>query len=203
MSGGDRSRRQAMIFGAGALAVAGGLGFAVRGLVGGAEDDFGALGRGIDDVVLTSSSGEVVRWGDRRGAPRAVFFGFTNCPVICPVTVYELTAAADQIGDLAADLRIDFVTVDPERDTPDTLRAYFQGFGPRVTGFTGMQGALGRIMRAFEVTATRVEADRGGYSYDHTATAFLVDQAGRVRDGVAFGTEPAIIAARMRALLNY
>lgn len=165
-------------------------------------NEFSALGRGIDDLVLNSSSGEEVRWRSLRGAPRALFFGFTHCPVICPVTIYELTAAADRLGAAAEDLRIDFVTVDPERDTPDRMREYFSGFGPKVTGFTGAADTLARLQTAFEITARRVPLERGDYTMDHTATVFLRNRAGRVEDVIAYGSEQDVIDARLSALLS-
>lgn len=166
------------------------------------EGEFADLGRGVDDVVLTSSTGDDVHWRDLRGAPRAVFFGFTHCPVICPVTIYELTASAERLGAAAEDLRVEFITVDPDRDTPDRMREYFSGFGPKVTGFTGAPDALIRINAAFEITATRVPGENGAYSMDHTATVFLLDRAGRVRDGIMYGAEQAVIDTRLGALLS-
>ncbi|MEQ1819921.1 MAG: SCO family protein [Terricaulis sp.] len=165
-------------------------------------NEFSGLGRGIDNLVLNSSSGEDVRWRSLNGAPRALFFGFTNCPVICPVTIYELTAAAERLGAVAEDLRIDFVTVDPERDTPERMREYFSGFGPKVTGFTGAEDALGRLRTAFEITARRVPLEHGDYTMDHTATVFLRNRAGRVEDVIAYGSEQDVIDARLNTLLN-
>jgi len=167
-----------------------------------ATGEFADLGRGLDRVVLTNSAGEDVRWRDLRGAPRAVFFGFTNCPVICPVTIYELTASADRIGAPANDLRIDFITVDPERDTPERMREYFSGFGPKVMGFTGTPEALAVINEAFEVTATRVPLERGGFTIDHTATVFLINRAGGVEDVLMYGAEQDVIDERLRALVS-
>lgn len=164
--------------------------------------EYDSLGRGLDDIVLTSSNGDEVRWRTLIGAPRALFFGFTNCPVICPVTIYELTAAADRIGAAADTLRIDFVTVDPERDTPDRMREYFSGFGPKVTGFTGAEDALARLRTSYEITASRVPLERGGFTYDHTATVFLIAKSGRVADVIAYGSEPDVIDARLRAIVS-
>lgn len=164
--------------------------------------EFDDLGRGLNNLALTNSAGERVRWRDLAGAPRALFFGFTNCPVICPVTIYELTAAAERVGAQAEDLRIDFVTVDPERDTPERMREYFAGFGPKVTGFTGAPEELARLYQAFEITATRVPLERGGFTIDHTATVFLIDRAGRVEDVIAYGSEQDVIDTRIRALVT-
>lgn len=166
------------------------------------EGEFADIGRGINDVVLTSSAGEQVRWRDLAGAPRAVFFGFTHCPVICPVTIYELTASAERIGAPADDLRIEFITVDPDRDTPERLREYFSGFGPKVTGYTGDADALNRVNAAFEITATRVPGENGEYSMDHTATVFLIDRQGRVQDVIMYGAEQDVMDIRLRALLS-
>jgi protein SCO1 len=197
-SGGDRLTRRRLLTAAGALALAASAGACEQA----ADNEFSDLGRGIDNVVLTSSVGDEVRWGTLRGAPRAVFFGFTHCPVICPVTVYELTAAADRLGSVADDLRIQFVTVDPERDTPERMRTYFSGFGPKVTGYTGSADMLERVTRAFEVTATRVATDNGSYTIDHTATVFLIDRAGRVADVLAYGAEQDVIDTRVGALVS-
>lgn len=194
MSGGERlSRRSVLSGGAGALLAA---------CAPAQPSEFADLARGIDDVVLSSSGGEQVRWRDLRGTPRALFFGFTHCPVICPVTIYELTAAAERLGAEADPLRIDFVTVDPERDTAERMRTYFSGFGPKVTGFTGAPEMLTRINAAFEITATRVPLENGAYTMDHTATVFLIDRASRVADVIAYGSEQSVIDERLGALLR-
>lgn len=166
------------------------------------NDGYAHLGRNLDDVTLTNTAGAEVRWGSLRGAPRALFFGFTHCPVICPVTIYELAAAADRIGEAATDLRIDFITVDPERDTPERMNAYFSGFGPRVTGFTGAPEDLRRVTSAYEIAAQRVAIENGSYTMDHTATVFLIGRSGRVEDVIAYGSESDVIDERMRALLS-
>jgi protein SCO1/2 len=195
MSGGEVLTRRRLLVLTGATAIAAGCAPAESG-------EFANLGRGLNDLVLASSSGDEVRWRDLTGAPRALFFGFTNCPVICPVTIYELSAAAERIGAPADDLRIDFVTVDPERDTPERMREYFSGFGPKVTGFTGSAESLAQLNRSFEITATRVPLERGGYTMDHTATVFLINRAGRVEDVIAYGSEQDVIDARIGALVT-
>lgn len=194
MSGGDVFTRRRLLE-LGAAALAGGCAPAQSG-------EFAGLGRDLDNLVLTSSAGARIRWRDLTSAPRALFFGFTNCPVICPVTIYELTASADRIGAAASDLRIDFVTVDPERDTPERMREYFSGFGPKVTGFTGSEEELRRLRTAFEITATRVSLERGGFTIDHTATVFLLNRTGQVEDVIAYGSEQDVIDTRIRALVT-
>jgi protein SCO1/2 len=139
-----------------------------------------------------------VRWGDLKGRPRALFFGFTHCPVICPVTVFELTDALKQIG--SPPIAIEFITVDPERDTPARLKQYLSSFGPGVRGFTGAPESIARIARHFEVVYRRTPLDNGGYTMDHTATVFLLDAAGAQRDVVAYGSPPELVQTRLRAL---
>lgn len=155
-------------------------------------------GANADGVVLLTDTGEEVRWDSLKGRPRAVFFGFTHCPVICPVTVWELNDAIDKIG--GPDIAIEFVTVDPERDTPARLHEYLSGFGERVHGFTGTPEAIARVARAFDVTYRKTPLERGDYTMDHTPTVFLLDAAGRQADVVAYGSPPEVMQARLRAL---
>ncbi|ANP45724.1 SCO family protein [Candidatus Viadribacter manganicus] len=172
------------------------------GACGGQTSELSALGRGIDDVLLTSSGGEDLAWRSLRGRPRALFFGFTHCPEICPVTIYELTASAERLGPPGAALRIDFVTVDPERDTPERMASYFSGFGPNVTGFTGSEAALGRLRAAFDITATRTPLASGDYTMDHTATVFLLDRGAIVRDVIAYGSTQTLIDERLGSVIG-
>ena len=169
-----------------------------------ADDGLAGLGEGIDDVTLLNQDGQAVRWGDLRGGPRALFFGFTHCPVICPVTVWELNHAMDKIGAPAASLAIEFVTIDPERDTPARLRDYFSGFAGRVHGYSGTPEAIAQIAGGFEIIYNRTapEGEAGDYSMDHTTTVFLIDGAGKVADVIGYGSPPELIEARLRALVG-
>jgi protein SCO1/2 len=196
--GGERFTRRGLLAGGAAGLVA----FGVSACAPVPTNEFANLGRGLEDVMLASSAGASVRWGDLAGAPRALFFGFTRCPVICPVTIYELTAAADRIGEPVVELRIDFVTVDPDRDTPERMAQYFGGFGPKVTGFTGSEEALARLREAFDVSAARVPLDSGDYTMDHTATVFLIGRNGRVADVIAYGAAQDVLDQRLRALVS-
>lgn len=165
-------------------------------------DEFSGLGAGLDSVALVSNTGEQVRWSELKGKPRVVFFGFTHCPVICPVTVWELNDAMDKIGPPAAAISIEFVTIDPERDTPERLQAYFSGFGGRVHGYSGTPEAIAQIAGGFEIVYRRTALEGEDYSMDHTATVFLIDRAGRVVDVIAYGSPPEVIEARLRALVG-
>jgi protein SCO1 len=163
--------------------------------------DDSELGVGLDDVALLDEAGARVRWGDLKGKPRALFFGFTHCPVICPVTVFELNDALDRIGAPAADVAIDFVSIDPERDTPERLREYFSGFGERIHGYTGTPEAIARIAESYEIIYRRAALEGDDYTMDHTTTVFLLNPAGDVVDVVAYGSPAELIEQRLRALV--
>ncbi len=136
-----------------------------------------------------------------KGKPRALFFGFTHCPVICPVTVFELNDAMDKIGEPAADIVIDFVTIDPERDTPTRLREYFSGFGPRVQAYTGTPQAIARIADGYEIIYSRSALEGGDYTMDHTTTVFLINPEGEMVDVIGYGSPADVIEQRLRALV--
>lgn len=160
------------------------------------------LGKGVDEVVLTTDAGVQVRWRELNGKPRAVFFGFTHCPVICPVTVYEIDAALAKIGKPADNVQVIFVSLDPARDTPAVLKNYFSGFNGRVRALTGTAQSTARVAKAFEVDYDRVPLTGKDYTLDHTAAVFLVDEAGAVTDTVAYGAGPDVMADRLRRLLK-
>ena len=161
-----------------------------------------ALGRAVDDVKLIDDSGKPIAWKDLNGRPRAVFFGFTHCPVICPVTVYEIDAALEKIGKPADRVQVVFVTLDPERDTPKAMKEYFSGFNGRVRALTGAEPAIARLAKAFEVEHQRVPLKGNDYTLDHTAAVFLLNAKGEVVDTVAYGAGPDIMTERLKRLLK-
>lgn len=163
--------------------------------------DFAALARGIDALELETHAGGRIAWGALNGRPRAVFFGFTHCPEICPVTIWQLGAALQQLGLPRNALRLDFVSVDPERDTPQRLGEYLQSFDANVLGLHADAPTLERLTRSFEVSYERRERDGGAYSIDHTATVFLLNSRGQVVDVIAYGSPPDVVGERLRALL--
>lgn len=165
-------------------------------------NEFTKLGRGIGDVVLTDQAGRAVAWKTLAGRPLAVFFGFTKCPVICPVTVWELDAALAKIGKPGDAVQVVFVTLDPERDTPEAMKSYFASFGARVRAFTGAMVDIDRIAKAFEVVRERVALDGGDYTLDHTAAVFLIDAKGAVADTIAYGTPQDVMVKRLESLIG-
>lgn len=167
-----------------------------------AEKALGKLGRGVDGIALKGVDGKVVRLRDFDGAPRVLFFGFTRCPVVCPVTVWELDAALESIGASAKDVGIVFITLDPARDTPAVMQNYFSGFKGRVTPLTAPLPVIKRMAKAYDVRFERVDTGKGDYSIDHTALAFLVNAEGRVVDTIAFGASRDVSVTRLKALIQ-
>jgi protein SCO1/2 len=164
-------------------------------------DDLAKLGRGIEGVVLTDQAGVKVTWQALAGRPRAVFFGFTKCPVICPVTIWELDAALAKIGKAADAVQVVFVTLDPERDTPEAMKSYFSSFGGRVRALTGPMADIDRVAKAFDVVRERVALQDGDYTVDHTAAVFLLGKNGAVVDTLAYGTPQDVIVKRLKDLI--
>lgn len=164
--------------------------------------DLRHLGVGARDVTVLNLSGEPVLWGALSGRPRAVFFGFTHCAVVCPVTVWELNHAIEAIGSDADAVTIQFVTLDPERDTPAALAKYFSSFDGRIDAYSGARDQIDRLVRAYEVSHRRVDEPGGQYSIDHTATIFLLNARGDVVDVIAYGTPSDVLQTRLRSLLR-
>ena len=161
------------------------------------------LGQGIGTIELTDTAGKSVQWDQLNGKPRVLFFGFTHCPVVCPVTVWELDAALNEIGAPAADLKINFVTLDPKRDTPAVLAKYFSGFKGRVIPLSGTDENIAHIAKAYDIHFEKVDTGKGEYTLDHTAIAFLINARGHVVDTLAFGASRELSVTRLKDLLAH
>jgi len=152
-------------------------------------------------VPLVDEDGRPLTWGALNGAPRAVFFGFTRCPEVCPTTVAALSAAIERLGPKARNLRVDFVSLDPVRDTPDLLKAYFSSFGARFRGYTGTEANIARLARAYQVSYEHVPTSGGDYTLNHTAIVYLVNARGQVVDLLTYNTPPDRAVAQLQRLV--
>ncbi len=133
------------------------------------------------------------------GKPFVLFFGFTHCPEVCPTTLYELTGWFETLGDEAKDVGGFFVSVDPERDTPDVLKDYLSSF-PRITGLTGNPDEIEKLTSAWKIYAKKVPLDGGGYTMDHTASIFLVKADGSLMGTISYGESPETALAKLKRL---
>ena len=120
-----------------------------------------------------------------KGAPTLVYFGYTHCPDVCPVTLLQLAQVVK--SGVVPGLRVVFISVDPARDTPTQLAQYVHAFDPDFIGLTGSAAQLASIAHRFGVAYLRVDLPGGDYSMDHSSTVFLMDARGH---NVAVFTAP-------------
>ena len=128
---------------------------------------------------LIDQNGKTVTDADFRGRPFLVFFGFTHCPDICPTTLFEVSEVFNRLGPDAEKVTALFVTVDPERDTPEKLKLYLSSFHPRISALGGTNEQVEAIKKAYFVFAKKVPLEGGGYTMDHTSIVYLMDKQGK------------------------
>jgi protein SCO1/2 len=137
------------------------------------------------EFQLVDQNGAPVTEAILRGRPTALFFGFTHCPDVCPTTLFEMANWIETLGEKADEMGFVFVTVDPERDTPEIMRDYVGAFSERIIGVTGDPGAVAAMLKEFHIYARKTPLDGGGYTMDHTATVFLLDAEGRLEGTIS------------------
>ena len=128
--------------------------------------------------ALTTPDGKTLTDKELRGAPFLVFFGFTHCPDICPTKLFEISEMLRAAGPKGEKLRALFISVDPARDTPETLKSYLGSFDPRIVGLTGDQAAIDATVKAYRAYAKKVPLKDGDYTMDHTALVYLMGKDG-------------------------
>jgi protein SCO1/2 len=153
--------------------------------------------------TLTDHTGKRVTDADFRGRNLLVFFGFTYCPDICPSGLAVITAALNALGPAAANITPVFVTIDPERDTPEKMAVYIQSFHPRLVGLTGTPAEIAAIIKAYRVYAKKVPDERNPASYtmDHSSIAYLMGPDGAFKTFFPELTKPDALAAQLRSAL--
>jgi protein SCO1/2 len=140
------------------------------------EDPATAIG---GTYALVAHDGRRVTPESVRGKPHLVFFGFTHCPDVCPTTLFQMSEVLAAAGGRGRDLRALFVTVDPERDTPEALKSYLGSFDDRILGLTGERPEVDAAIRSFRAFARKVPTKDGDYTMEHTSTVYLMDRRGR------------------------
>jgi protein SCO1/2 len=131
---------------------------------------------------LTDDNGHAVDGKDYRGKVAILYFGYTHCPDVCPLTLTRLHVAMQRLGTLADDVRILFVSVDPARDTPQVMHAYVNAFDPRAVGLTGSDKQIEGMAKRYRSAYSRGAAkDDGGYDMNHSSAIYIFDADGRAR----------------------
>jgi protein SCO1 len=154
------------------------------------------------DFQLPDTEGKVRSLHDFRGKAVVVFFGFTQCPDVCPTTLAEIAQAKQLLGPDGAKVQGIFVTVDPERDTPEVLKAYMANFGPDFIALRGSPEQLAAVAKDFKVYYKKVEGKTpGSYTMDHSAASFVYDPQGRLRLYSRYGSGPQALANDIKQLL--
>jgi protein SCO1 len=151
--------------------------------------------------VLTDQDGQRITEQSLVKKPSAIFFGFTSCPDICPSTLLELTNWLQALGNDADKLNVVFVSVDSEHDTPEQMKLYLSSFDPHIRGFTGTADQIKKIAGEYRVYYKRVPLEGGGYTYDHSATVYLMDKDGRFVGLVTYKEPEASALTKLRALI--
>ncbi len=155
------------------------------------------------DFELIDQNGQPFRLSEQRGDVVLIFFGYTNCPDVCPVTLSEYKRIKEELGEQAGRVRFVFITVDPERDTTERLKGYVESFDPSFIGLTGDSESLEQVFKAYGVYYERRDVgSAAGYLVDHTARTYLIDPQGNWRLNYPFGMETSKISADIQHLLN-
>ena len=160
-------------------------------LIGGPFTLVGKDGKPVSDQVF-------------RGKYMLVFFGFTHCPDICPAELQVMSAALDELGPKANEVIPIFITLDPERDTPQLVSDYVMNFGPRFVGLTGTPEAVAQAAKVYRVVYSKFQeegAKPGDYSIDHSALVYLMGKDGEYLTHFAYGTPAAKMAETLRRYL--
>jgi protein SCO1/2 len=155
------------------------------------------------DFDLTDHTGRRRTLADFRGKVVTVFFGYTQCPDVCPTTLAEMAEVMKLLGERAADVQVLFVTIDPERDTQALLANYVPAFDPRFLGLYGDAAATEKVAKEFKVFYQKVPGSAPGvYTMDHTAGSYVFDRQGRLRLFVKHGQGAEPLAQDIRVLLD-
>lgn len=190
-------RRSILLFAGACIAIAAALAIvtvvAVSGRDRAASGQIASTGQPLvgGDFQLTNQDGQPVDQTMLDGKWSLVFFGFTYCPEFCPTTLAELAAVQQRLGDKAENLQIVFVSVDPERDTPQQMKDYLssEGFPKGTIGLTGTPEQVAQAARAYRAYYEKV-GEGEGYTMNHSLTVYLMGPDGEFRTAVAYGLGP-------------
>lgn len=153
------------------------------------------------ELSLTDHNGKPRTLADFKGKVVILFFGFTQCPEICPSTLGASAAAMNLLGEDAGKVQVLFVTLDPARDTPEVLSKYAPAFHPSFLGLYGDEAAIAAAAKEFKVFFQKQPGSDGNYSIDHTAASYAIDPQGRLRLYMKHGETPEQMAADIKFLL--
>lgn len=136
-----------------------------------------------------------------KGSPSLVYFGYTHCPEVCPTTLFEVAGWLKALGPEGEKLKAYFFTVDPERDTPQVMRSYVTAFTDRITGITGSNQEMQKVIDGWMVFAAKLPSSDGDYHMSHTTSLLLIGADGRLKGMVPYGLPEDEALSKIRASL--
>jgi protein SCO1/2 len=154
------------------------------------------------DFTLTNQDNQRFSLQDVRGRPVLMFFGYTSCPDMCPMTMSRITGALSRVGTPASEVVTLFVSVDPKRDSPAVLKEYVRSFGTPLIGLTGTDEEVARVASAYHASYEIVQTGTPNYLVNHTSAIFLIDRQGRLRQFFKFDEKPDTLAAAVKTVLD-
>ncbi len=155
------------------------------------------------DFSLTNQNGDLFRLHDQRGKVVLIFFGYTHCPDVCPITLSEYKRIKTILGEQSENVQFVYITVDPDRDTQERLQVYLENFDPGFIGLTGSQQELEPVWKKYGVYHQRQDTgSAAGYLIDHSARMYTIDKMGNWILNYPYGMEPDRIATDISHLLK-
>ena len=150
---------------------------------------------------LTDQNGKAVTDKSLKGKPTLIFFGYTHCPDVCPTSLFEISEVLRALGKDADKVNAVFISVDPERDTPATMKDYLSSFDPHLEGLSGDPAETAKVITSYRVYAKKVPTKDGDYTMDHTALIYLMDRDGRFVSPFNLKRTPEEAAADLKKYL--
>lgn len=153
---------------------------------------------------LVDQTGKTVTDKDYRGKFMLMFFGFIHCPDVCPAELQVMAAALDRLGGKADRVAPIFISVDPERDTPEKMAEYVRNFGPRFIGLTGSPQQISATAKAYRVYYSKIDDEKSAikYTMDHSAIAYLMSPEGDYLAHFNYGAKPEDMAKTIEQKMN-
>ena len=156
----------------------------------------------IDKVHLIDHNGQAFKKTTLKNKPSLLFFGFTNCPEICPTTLADLSEITKEVTSSVNAINIIFVTLDPIRDNKKHLKDYVQYFGSNIIGVTGDKVEIKKFAENWGVFYETVNSSNNNYTINHTASVFMIDEAGDFRGTIAWGENETSVKQKINNLIK-
>jgi protein SCO1 len=150
--------------------------------------------------TLVDDTGAPVTEKTIAGKPYVMYFGYTFCPDVCPTTLLDLSRWIEKLGTDADRLNYVFVTIDPERDTIQSMHAYLSSFDKRIRGYTGTLAEIAQIAKEYRVYYQKVPTEDGGYTMDHTAVLYLMGPNGKLVTVIPYQEDDTSAIAKLKKL---